>query len=108
MSYQEVLNKKKERLAKFTGRKLKLKQRAYEKALARFGGVPKTQKSVQAPTPKAPVVVETGDPEWSVYLPGETGGVITVNATNEKAARLAARTALGLRALPAGTRVEKR
>jgi hypothetical protein len=97
MSYQEVLNKKKERLAKFTGRKLKLKQRAYEKALARFE--PKTQKSVSAP------VVETGNPEWSVYLPS---GVVTVYATNEKAARLAARTALGLRALPAGTKVEKR
>jgi hypothetical protein len=103
MSYQEVLNKKKERLAKFTGRKLLLKQRAYEKALARFGGS-KTQKSA----PKVPVVVETGNPEWSVYLPGEMGGVIKVYAANEKAARLAARIALGLRALPAGTKVEKR
>lgn len=115
MNYQEVLNKKKERLSKYTGRKLKLKQRAYEKALSRFGtAAPATQKSPKSAAPKVTkkpekaVVVETGDPEWSVHLPGETGGVITVHASSEKKARAAARSALKLRALPAGTKVEKR
>lgn len=100
MNYQEVLNKKKARLAKYTGRRLKEKTAAYERAVARFSPSP-------APA-KATVAVETGDPEWAVYLPGETGGKITVHATSEKKARSAARTALGLRALPAGTKVEKR
>jgi len=109
MNYQNVLNKKRERLTKYTGRKLKLKTAAYEKAVARFGG---TAESVVVEPPKAkakpaekPVVVETGTPEWTVTPPD--GKSFVVRATAEKKARAEARMVLGTKSLPPGTTVVK-
>jgi hypothetical protein len=58
------------------------------------------------PLGKSPVAtVESSDPEWTVQPP--EGKAFTVRATSEKAARAAARKALKIRALAAGTKVER-
>lgn len=101
MSHANVLKKKEARLLKHTGRKLVLKRRALEKALARAGkAAPKTERSLDK------TIVEKADPTWTIITPG--GASFTVKSTSEKAARAAARKALKIRALPAGTKVTKR
>lgn len=108
MNYTEILNKKRERLSKHSGQKLRKKTKAYEKAVARFGTQARqTQRPGKSEVKsERPVVVETGMPEWVVQPPG--GQPFTVTAKNEKDARLAARTTLGARALPPGTQVSKK
>lgn len=105
MNYNDILNKKRERLSKHTGRKLRKKTKAYEKAVARFSR-PETIPAAPLAKPAAkPVVVETGMPEYVVKLPD--GRAFGVNAKNEKDARAAARGILGAKSLPAGTEVRK-
>lgn len=102
MKHADVLKKKEARLLKYTGRKLVLKQRALDKALARAG---------QAPVAAKPAVgqhmgtVEKADPEWLVTSP--EGAPFKVRAPNEKAARAEARAVLKLRSLRPGTKVER-
>lgn len=91
MNHSEILKKKEDRLMKHTGRKLVLKRRALEKALAKF--------SVGRSERRADPAV----PEWLVTPPN--GKAFVVRATNEKAARAEARKSLNLKALAHGTNV---
>ncbi len=97
MTHADVLQKKEARLLKYTGRKLVLKRRALEKALARAGQAPATV--------AAKPVVESAEPEWLVTSP--EGAPFKVRAPNEKAARAEARAVLKLRSLRPGTKVER-
>ncbi len=105
--FNEVLAKKRARLSKYTGRKLRRKVEAYHRAVQKFG---KSDTPIQATSskpskPSKPVTVETGVPKWSVTPPGKEA--FTVQASNEKDARAQARVTLAIRALPPGTTVER-
>jgi hypothetical protein len=102
MNYNDILNKKRDRLRKYTGQKLRRKARAYERACFLYGNCTPT---LAPPKSLNPVFIETGTPEWLVTPP--TGQTFTVFASSEKKARAEARTVLGVKVLPKGTTVEK-
>lgn len=100
MSHQNILDKKLARLSKYNGRKRLLKQRAYDLACARF-----KKSSSPPPFVSSSPVIESGDPEWVVILPGKDS--VRVKGSTEEKARKEARTVLGLARLPAGTSVQR-
>lgn len=103
MNYQEVLNIKRARLAKYSGGALRRKTRAYEKAVAKLVRVASKDKA--PPTLKSTdTLVETGTPRWVVT---NSEGTFTVCAASEKNARSEARKSLGVSRLPAGTKFKK-
>ena len=100
MNHQEILNKKLDRLNKYTGSALNRKKKAYEKAVAKFN-IPSGQGKSNTPTfMSSTKTIETGTQQWIV-------GNVQVSAKNEKDARAEARKALKLKALPPGTKVIK-
>ncbi len=135
MTHEIVLQKKQERLVKYTGSKLRRKQRALEKAQRRkeplevqlAGKTDKEPETVPVAEPKEAVVpvaepkeatvaeavvpvaetrpAKDETPEWRVEF--SDGKTLTVRATSEKKARTAARDAESLPRLPAGTKVER-
>lgn len=110
INHAEILAKKQARLSKHSGRKLRRKLKAYNKAVKLYGAKGDTLPSPAASKPvtkpaKKPVTVETGIPKWNVTAPGKD--TFTVQASNEKDARAQARVTLAIRALPPGTKVER-
>jgi len=99
MSYQEVLNKKRARLSKYTGGALRRKTAAYERAVERFN-------SENPPTLKSALEVEAAVPVYRITL--RDGTSFSVRAMNDREARKMAREELKLpRSLPPGTKVEQ-
>lgn len=98
MSHQNILTKKLERLAKYTGRKLLLKQRAYDLACKRYQTRHPSLESSSS-------VIESGDPEWVISLPNLTS--VRVRGGTEESARKEGRKVLKLARLPAGTKVQR-
>lgn len=126
INHAEILAKKQARLSKHSGRALRRKLKAYNKAVKLYGAKGDTlpspalthwterhnvsTKPVTKPA-KKPVTVETGIPKWNVTTLGKSP--FTVQASNEKDARTEARKMMGiwmgkeLRSLPPGTKVER-
>ena len=113
MNHQQVLEKKRARLHKYTGKALKHKTAAYERALAHANAAydEKSRAAEQIKQSEA-----AGDPVWEVTcdgLPkgstfGDTGhSKFSLRAPNEKAARAVVRTIIGVKRLPAGTKIRK-
>lgn len=120
-NHSEIIAKKQARLSKHSGRALRRKIKAYNKAVKLYGAkgntLPSptlthwterynvsTTKPVTKPA-KKPVTVEKGIPKWNVTAPGND--TFTVQASNERDARAQARVTLAIRALPPGTKVER-
>jgi hypothetical protein len=99
MNHQKVLEKKRARLHKYTGKALKNKTAAYERAVQQFNREnPPTLKSVQE--------VESAVPAYRITL--RDGTAFSVRAMNDREARKIAREELKLpRSLPPGTLVER-
>lgn len=105
MNHNDVLKKKALRLAKYSGGKLRHKERALIKAQNQFGMTAESPQTRISPTSTKPVTIETGEPEWVVKPP--EGNAFKVRASSEKKARAEARKVLKIRTLLPGTKVEK-
>jgi hypothetical protein len=117
MNFNEILAKKQARLSKHSGRKLRRKIKAYQKAVQRHaGGDTLAPPKAEVTNSKGEVIPTSqglgelvkakvqGKRNWIVTVPGKS--TFTVQSTNEKDARAEARKVLGARALPNGTTVE--